>query len=74
MKAILNFGEFIKENIVKIQSVDSSRANFLIHESINSYNNLKEKIEQIKLTDNNANNFIKSGYDIIMEIIRAKCF
>ena len=72
MKAIKNFDEFIKERIVKKQSVDKSRAEFLIKEAENSYNNLLEKIHKIGLSDNNANDFIKSCYDILMEIIRAK--
>jgi len=52
--------------------VDKSRAEFLIKEAENSYNNLLEKIHKIGLSDNNANDFIKSCYDILMEIIRAK--
>lgn len=39
MKAIRRFEEFIRENIVKKQSIDKSRAEFLIKESENSYNN-----------------------------------
>src|SRR3989338_3272589 len=72
MRAIRNFEDFIKEKIVKKQSIDKSRAEFLIKESENSYNNLLEKIQKIKLSDDNANDFIKSCYDILMEIIRAK--
>lgn len=72
MKSIRKFEEFIKDNIVKKQSIDQSRAEFLIKESENSYNNLLEKIQKITLTDNNANDFLKSCYDTIMELIRAK--
>jgi len=72
MKGIRNFDEFMKENIVKKQSIDKSRAEFLIKESGNSYNNLLEKMQKIKLSDSNANDFIKSCYDIIMESVRAK--
>lgn len=72
MKGIRKFEEFVKENIVKKQSIDKSRAEFLIRESENSYNNLLEKIQKITLTESNANDFIKSCYDTIMELIRAK--
>ena len=72
MRAIRNFEDSIKEKIVKKQSIDKSRAEFLIKESENSYNNLLEKIQKIKLSDDNANDFVKSWYDIMMEIIRAK--
>ena len=72
MKPIKQFDEFIRERIVKKQSIDKSRAEFLMKESENSYNNLLEKIQKISLSDANANDFIKSCYDILMEIIRAR--
>ena len=72
MRPVRKFNEFVKEGIVKLQSADISRAKYLINESENSYKNLQEKIEKIELNDSNANDFIKSCYDIIMEIIRAK--
>lgn len=72
MRAIRKFEEFVKENIVKKQSIDRSRAEFLIKESENSYNNLLEMINKIELDDKNANTFVKSCYDILMELIRAK--
>ena len=72
MKAIRKFEEFIKSNAVKKQSIDKSRAEFLIKESENSYSNLLEIIKKIRLEDNNANMFVKSCYDILMELIRAK--
>ena len=72
MKAIRGFDEFIKDNIVKKQAVDRSRAEFLIKESEKDYGSLFEVIKKIKLNDNNANMFIKSCYDILMELIRAK--
>lgn len=72
MSGIRKFDEFIKKNIVKKQSADKSRAEFLIGESDRSYKNLLEMMEKIKLVNNNANDFIKSSYDILMELIRAK--
>jgi len=72
MRAIRRFDEFIKENIVKKQGVDRSRAEFLVKESENSYKILLEMVEKLKLEDNNANMFVKSCYDILMELIRAK--
>ena len=72
MKPIRKFEEFIKENVVKKQSKDKSRAEFLIKESENSYNVLLEMLEQLKISDNNANLFVKSCYDILTELIRAK--
>jgi len=72
MKGIKKFDEFIRNNIVKKQSIDKSRAEFLIKESENSYNNLLEMIKKLQLNDVNANTYVKSCYDILMELIRAK--
>ncbi|HLC64611.1 MAG TPA: hypothetical protein VJI46_00635 [Candidatus Nanoarchaeia archaeon] len=72
MRGIRKFDEFVKENIAKKQKADVSRAEFLVKESDNSYNNLLEMIDKIKIEDYNANMFVKSCYDILMELIRAK--
>lgn len=72
MKAVKHFQEFLALHIVKKQAVDKSRAEFLVKESENAYQNLFEKIEKISLQDRNANDFVKSCYDILMELLRAK--
>lgn len=72
MKAIKNFDEFIKENIVRKQSPDRSRAESLIMESKNNYNSLINLLDKIAVDNSNANMFIKLCYDILMELIRAK--
>src|SRR3989338_679504 len=72
MSAVKGFNEFIKNRIVKLQTPDKSRAEFLIKEAENSYRLMLELIKKIKLDDDNANMFVKSCYDILMELIRAK--
>ena len=72
MKAIRHFEEFLKEKIVKKQLPDKSRADFLIKESEMSYNLLNKKVKLLGISNQTANDLIKSCYDIIMEIIRAK--
>ncbi len=72
MKAIKQFKEFIEEGIVKKQSPDKSRAEFLIKESEKSYNFLLKKIKVFGIDEENANDIVKSCYDVIMESIRAK--
>ncbi|HRZ85556.1 MAG TPA: hypothetical protein P5277_02135 [Candidatus Paceibacterota bacterium] len=72
MKAIKEFKEFIKEGIVKRQSPDKSRSEFLIKEAEQDYNYLLELIKKIGISDVNANNYVKNCYDILMELIRAK--
>ncbi|MDO8516529.1 MAG: hypothetical protein Q7S33_00230 [Nanoarchaeota archaeon] len=72
MKGIRNFKEFIKAGIVKIQTPDKSRAEFLIKEAEQGYNYLLEVIEKIGIKNENANDYIKRCYDILMELVRAK--
>jgi hypothetical protein len=72
MRAIKEFEEFKKTGIVKQQSPNSSRAEFLKEESKKSYNFLQKKLKAFGITNETANDLIKSSYDIIMELIRAK--
>jgi len=72
MRPIKNFDEFIRNGIVKKQSPDKSRAEFLIKEAEISLEGLKERLEKIGINDKNANSIIKDCYDILMELIRAK--
>jgi len=72
MKAIKKFEEFLKEGIVKIQNPNKSRAEFLIKSAKQSYENLFENINKIGIRDNNANDYVKTCYDLLMEIVRAK--
>jgi hypothetical protein len=71
MKAIKSFEEFMKEGIVKIQSSDKSRAEFLIKEAEQNYSFLLELIKKIGIEGVNANSYIKNCHDILMEAIRA---
>jgi len=72
MRAIKQFEEFIKNGIVKQQSPDVSRAGFLKEESEKSYSFLQKKVEAFGISNETANDLIKSSYDILMELIRAK--
>ncbi len=74
MKPIKNFEEFIKKGVVKKQSPDKSRAEFLINEAKNSLEVLNEKVEKIGISDKTANSVIKDCHDILMEIVRSKMF
>lgn len=72
MKGIRNFNEFVRENIVKKQGIDRSRAEFLIKESEKSYDLVLDMVEKLEVDDINANMFVKSCYDVLMELMRAK--
>ncbi len=69
---IEKFGQFIEEGIVKKQIPDKSRATFLIKESERRLNSLNEKIEKIRIKDENANDYVENCYDILMVLVRAK--
>ena len=72
MKTIKKFEEFIKLGIVKKQSIDTSRAEFLIEEAKQNYEYLPKLIEKMGIGDLNANDYVKRCHDIMMELIRAK--
>ena len=74
MKAVRKFDEFIKEGIVKLQSPDKSRAEFLIKESEKMLVGLNERLKIMGIDENNTNSIIKDCYDILMGLIRAKMF
>ncbi len=66
------FEYYLKMGIVKKCSVDRQRAEFLINESQNSLEGIRERVEKIGINEKNANSIIKDCYDILMELIRAK--
>jgi hypothetical protein len=72
MRAIREFEGFIKEGIVKKQSPDKSRAEFLVKESEKSYLFLIKKIASFGIVEETANDLVKSCYDILMESIRSR--
>lgn len=72
MKEIKDFNEFLKQGIVKGGRTDSNRAINLIAKAERKKESLRERIHKIEITDNNAEDYIESCYDIIMLSIRAK--
>ena len=72
MKPITKFEEFIKLKIVKKQTINPSRAEFLVNEAKQSYEYMPKIIEKMGIDDFNANDYVKRCHDIIMELIRAK--
>jgi len=72
VRGVRKFEEFIKENVVKRQHIDKSRAQFLDEESEKEYQCLLEMIDKLKVNNKNAHLFVKLCYDILLELIRAK--
>ena len=72
MKMPKEFSYYIAQGIIVKSSPNMQRAAFLIKESENSLEGLKERVDKIGINDKNANSIVKDCYDIIMELIRAK--
>jgi hypothetical protein len=72
MNNIKSFEEFVKKRVVKKQSPDRPRAEFLEKEAEQSYSYLLELVEKMGINDTNANDYVKKCYDILMGLIRAK--
>jgi len=71
VNVIKKFEEFVESGVVRKHSANESRAEFLFCEAEKSLSFLLELLNKIPITDNNANNFVKHCYDILMELIRA---
>ena len=72
MKDLKDFHWFIEKEIVKKQSPDKFRAEFLIKESEKNYSFLLQLLGKFEITNDNANSIIKICHDTLMELIRAK--
>lgn len=72
MRAIKHFDEFVRLGVIKKQSPDKSRAEFLVKESEISIEGLEDRIKKMGINDKNVNSIIKDCYDILMGLIRAK--
>ena len=72
MKMPKEFSYYIAQGIIVKSSPNMQRAAFLIRESENSLEGLKERVNKIGINGKNANSIVKDCYDIIMELIRAK--
>ena len=72
MKDLKQFNEFIRMGIVKKQSPDKSRSKFLIMEAEQGYAYLLKLIKTMGVENQNANDYVKNCYDLLMELTRAK--
>ncbi len=72
MNLPFDFNYYLNEKIVKKQSPNIPRAEFLIKETQKSFIGLKNRVEKLGIDEFNANSVIKDIHDIIIEKIRAK--
>ena len=72
MRIVKLFEEFIKEEIVKKVSPDNQRAENLFLESERKYHLLQKTIENTRIDNNNANDYVEYCYNIVMFLITAK--
>lgn len=71
MKGLKQFDEFIRRGIVKKQSPDKSRSKSLIMEAEQDYSYLLKLIKTMGVENQNANDYVKKCYDLLMELTRA---
>ena len=74
MNLPFDFAYYLKKEIVKKQSPNIPRSEFLIKETKKSLIGLKNRIEKLGIDEFSANSIIKDIHDIIIEKIRAKMF
>lgn len=67
-----DFEEFVKNGIILRVTPNRLRADSLIEEAEKRRKFVKELLEKVKITDENANYYIESAYDAIMELLRGK--
>ena len=72
MNLPFDFKHYIENGVVKKQSPNLPRAEFLKSETEKSFIGLKNRIEKLGIDEYNANSIIKDVQDIILEKIRAK--
>jgi len=72
MRDIKSFDEFIKKGIVKRQTPNKPRAEFLLKESEQDYQSILDMLKKSEVNDKNANVYVKNCHDILMQVIRAK--
>jgi len=66
------FEEFLKKGIVKKQTPEKSRSNFLVMDAEKDYKYLLKLVDKMGFDDLGLNNYVKLCYDILMGLIRAK--
>lgn len=72
MRPLRRFEDFLKFGIVKRTTPNTARANSLIEEAEKRKKFLDELNSKLNLSDENANYFIETSYDILIELARAK--
>jgi hypothetical protein len=74
MNPLKTFEEYIKQGTIIKISPNTERAKNLFQEAIRKKSSLQESAEKIGIKDENANDYIESGYDILMFLIRSKLY
>ncbi len=72
MNLPFKFDYYIEHGIVKKQSPNPSRAEFLIKEADKSFIGINNRVEKLGIDEFSANSLIKDIHDVIVQKIRAK--
>lgn len=71
MNKIKKFQEYVEKGIVRKSKPNIIRSKDMVQSSERRFNFLKEVIKKIGINNENADEYIESSYNIIMELIRA---
>src|SRR3989344_4714569 len=71
---MMQFEDYLHEEIVKVVKKDQQRAYSLISEAERKLSSLNERIKKIGVRDDNANDYVEQCYDILLFLIRDKLF
>jgi len=71
MRLVRQFREYVADGAVRRVSADAERSKSLLAESERRMRSLKEKIEKLGVSDENANDYVEYCYDLLMHAVRA---
>lgn len=72
MRALGKFEEYVKTGTVRRRRPDIARARSLISEAEHRRTFLRELMQKIPVSSENANYFVEGAYDVVISLIRAK--
>ena len=72
MRALRDFDEFVRSGTVRRRRPDPARARSLISEAEHRRTFLRELVQKIPISEENANYFVEGAYDVLISLVRAK--
>jgi hypothetical protein len=72
VRALRDFDEFVKSGTIRWRRPDTARARSLVSEAEHRCTFLRELVQKIPISEENANYFVEGAYDVLISLIRAK--